>query len=74
MKKVLVVGGEKITALATNLAMSTTGKSDMVHLIEQKVEETQQLLSVLNDSIQTEYPCGRENRRERRKQERKNKK
>ena len=65
--KVLVVGGDNITGLA----MSTVSKSDYAHLIEQKVEETQQLLSILNDEVQTEYKSGREKRRERRKQNRK---
>jgi hypothetical protein len=70
--KVLVVGDNSVGKLvAFNLAMSTVSKSDYAHLIEQKVEETQQLLSVLNDEVQTEYKSGREKRRERRKQNRK---
>ena len=65
-------GGSKVEGLATTLTTSSlTSKSDYTHLIEQKVEETQQLLSVLNDEVQIEYKSGREKRRERRKQNRK---
>jgi hypothetical protein len=78
--KVLVVGGNNVgKSVAFNLAMSTVGKSDYTHLIEQKVEETQQLLSTLkeesfeltNTRNLNEYKSGREKRRERRKQNRK---
>ena len=80
MKTLIIGGGDNIKGLATALTTSSlTDKSGYVHLVEQKVEETQQLLSTLKEEsfklINTrnlnEYKSGREKRRERRKQNRK---
>jgi hypothetical protein len=71
--KIIIIGGGSIGAnIAKNFGVTDMGSS-FKDFVDLKVQETKELLYTLREEIQDTPLSGREKRRQRRKQQRKNK-
>jgi hypothetical protein len=71
--KIIIIGGGSIGAnIAKNFGVTDMGSS-FKDFVDLKVQETKELLCTLREEIQDTPLSGREKRRQRRKQQRKNK-